>query len=73
MSKDEGSFDATFIEVLDVTPVNMMTSEGEITCLMETDLVNLIEEDARMQGKTFDEMVNELLRISFGLPSGDDE
>ena len=73
MSKDEDSADATFIEVCGVTPVNMMTLEGEITCLMETDLVNLIEEDARMQGKTFDEMVIERLRISFGLPSGDDE
>ena len=39
--------DAVFIEGQDVTPVNLMTSDGEITCMMETELVELIKETGR--------------------------
>jgi hypothetical protein len=78
MSQGEDSADATFIEGHDVTPVNMMTLEGEITCMMDTDLVNLLEDDARKTGKTFEETVIARLRLGMALYearrlSGDDE
>ena len=59
--------DAVFIEVQDVTPVSLMSSDGEITCMMETELVELIKETGRKEGKTFEETFNERLRIGITL------
>ena len=59
--------DAVFIEGQDVTPVNLMTSDGEITCMMETELVELIKETGRKEGKTFDEVFIERLRLGMAL------
>ena len=59
--------DAVFIEVQDVTPVSLMSSDGEITCMMETELVELIKETGRKEGKTFDEVMIERLYRSFTL------
>tara|TARA_Y100000310_G_C20534314_1_gene740080 strand:+ start:64 stop:285 length:222 start_codon:yes stop_codon:yes gene_type:complete len=59
--------DAVFIEGQDVTPVNLMTSDGEITCMMETELVELIKETGRKEGKTFEETFNERLRLGITL------
>lgn len=61
------SVDAVFFEGQDVTPVKMMTSEGEITCMMETELVELIEETGRKEGKTFDEVMIERIRLGMTL------
>ena len=58
---------AVFIEGQDVTPVSLMSSDGEITCMMETELVELIEETGRKEGKTFDEVMIERLYRAYTL------
>ena len=47
--------------------MSLMSSDGEITCMMETELVELIKETGRKEGKTFEETFNERLRLGITL------